>query len=200
LDPTRFPYTQLRIPMTTLFTRISLFVLVGLAVLTAPVSAQQAEESGAAPDIVETAVQADDFAVLAQALEAADLVGTLQGEGPFTVFAPTDAAFDALPDGLLDSLLQPEKKTRLQNILKYHVVSGKAMASDVTGMDAAPTLDGRSIQFQVNDGTVKLTGKNTATVVQADIEASNGVIHVIDSVLLPPKREGEATSDATDGM
>lgn len=154
-----------------------------------PVTAQNDDMADEQPDIVDTAVQADNFETLVQALQAADLVEALRGDGPFTVFAPTDDAFAALPDGTLESLLQPEKKKRLQNILKYHVVSGKAMASDVTGMDAAPTLDGRSIRFQVNDGTVKLMGKNAATVVQADIEASNGVIHVIDSVLLPPKRE-----------
>jgi uncharacterized surface protein with fasciclin (FAS1) repeats len=154
-----------------------------------PVIAQNDEMADEQPDIVDTAVQADNFETLVQALQAADLVEALRGDGPFTVFAPTDDAFAALPDGTLESLLQPENKSQLQAILKYHVVSGKAMASDVTGLDAAPTLEGRSIQFQVNDGTVKLMGKNAATVVQADIEASNGVIHVIDSVLLPPQKE-----------
>jgi uncharacterized surface protein with fasciclin (FAS1) repeats len=143
------------------------------------------------PDIVDTAVQADDFNTLVQALKAADLVEALKGDGPFTVFAPTDDAFAALPDGQLESLLQPENKGQLQAILKYHVVSGKAMASDVTGMDAAETLEGRSVQFQVDNGTVSLMGQNTATVVQADIEAANGVIHVIDTVLLPPEAEEE---------
>ena len=154
-----------------------------------PVTAQNDEMADEQPDIVDTAVQADNFETLVQALQAADLVEALRGDGPFTVFAPTDDAFAALPDGQLESLLQPENKSQLQAILKYHVVSGKAMASDVTGMDAAPTLEGRSIQFQVNDGTVTLMGQNTATVVQADIGASNGVIHVIDSVLLPPQEE-----------
>lgn len=187
--------------MTTLFSRISLFILVGLAVLTAPVSAQQSDMADDGPNVVETAVQADDFTILAQALEAADLVGALQGEGPFTVFAPTDAAFEALPEGQLETLLKPENKAQLQAILKYHVVSGAAMASDVTGMDAAPTLEGRSVQFQVDDGAVTLMGQNTATVVQADIEASNGVVHVIDGVLLPPEQqENKATSDEGYGM
>ncbi len=158
-----------------------------------PVAAQQGDTEEQ-PDIVDTAVQADGFDTLVQALKAADLVGALKGDGPFTVFAPTDEAFAALPEGQLESLLQPENKEQLQAILQYHVVSGKAMASDVTGMDAAPTLEGRSVQFQVNDGTVTLMGQNTATVVQADIEASNGVIHVIDSVLLPPQEE------SADGM
>jgi uncharacterized surface protein with fasciclin (FAS1) repeats len=138
-------------------------------------------------DIVDTAVEADDFNTLAQALEAAGLVDALKGEGPFTVFAPTDAAFEALPDGRLESLLQPENREQLRALLQYHVVEGTAMASDVTGMDAAPTLEGRSVQIQVDDGTVRLMGQNTATVVQTDLEASNGVIHVIDSVLLPPE-------------
>lgn len=187
--------------MTTLFSRISLFILVGLAVLTAPVSAQQSDMADDGPNVVETAVQADDFTILAQALEAADLASALQGEGPFTVFAPTDAAFEALPEGQLETLLKPENKAQLQAILKYHVVSGAAMASDVTGMDAAPTLEGRSVQFQVDDGAVTLMGQNTATVVQADIEASNGVVHVIDSVLLPPEQqENETTSDEGYGM
>jgi len=166
------------------------FVVAALFLLTVgPVAAQDGEMADEQPDIVDTAVQADGFNTLVQALKAADLVEALRGDGPFTVFAPTDDAFAALPGGQLESLLQPENKSQLQAILKYHVVSGKAMASDVTGMDAAPTLEGRSVQFQVNDGTVTLMGQNTATVVQADIEASNGVIHVIDSVLLPPKKE-----------
>ncbi|MFB6097558.1 MAG: fasciclin domain-containing protein [Salinibacter sp.] len=167
--------------MLTILSRSATLLVLGLALMAAPASAQQ-------DDIVDTAVQADGFNTLVQALKAADLAGALKGDGPFTVFAPTDAAFEALPDGQLQSLLKPENKSQLQAILKYHVVSGKAMASDVTGMTAAETLEGRSIQFQVNDGTVKLMGQNTATVVKADIEASNGVIHVIDTVLLPPKK------------
>ncbi|MEF8817014.1 MAG: fasciclin domain-containing protein [Salinibacter sp.] len=177
--------------MSTYLSRISFLAVLGVALLAGPAVAQQDDANTEQPDIVDTAVQADDFNTLAQALEAADLVGALKGDGPFTVFAPTDAAFDALPDGQLEALLQPENKGQLQAILQYHVVSGKAMASDVTGMDAAPTLEGRSVQFQVTDGTVTLMGQNTATVVQADIEASNGVIHVIDSVLLPPEAEEE---------
>ena len=169
--------------------RTALAVTALFLLTVSPVIAQNDEMADEQPDIVDTAVQADNFETLVQALQAADLVEALRGDGPFTVFAPTDDAFAALPDGTLESLLQPENKSQLQAILKYHVVSGKAMASDVTGLDAAPTLEGRSIQFQVNDGTVKLMGKNAATVVQADIEASNGVIHVIDSVLLPPKKE-----------
>lgn len=180
--------------MTTPLYRISILIIAGLALIADPVSAQQSDMADEQPDIVDTAVQADNFDTLVQALKAADLVGALQGEGPFTVFAPTDDAFAALPDGQLEALLQEENKEKLQAILKYHVVSGKAMASDVTGLDAAPTLEGRPVQFQVDDGAVKLMGQNTATVVQADIEASNGVIHVIDGVLLPPEAEEEKTS------
>jgi uncharacterized surface protein with fasciclin (FAS1) repeats len=169
--------------MTHLIRRLSALALAALLLVAGPVVAQ---DTGDTPDIVDTAVQADGFDTLVQALKTADLVEALKGEGPFTVFAPTDDAFAALPEGRLEALLQPENREQLQAILQYHVVAGKAMASDVTGMDAAETLDGRSLQFQVQDGTVRLMGQNTATVVQADIEASNGVIHVIDSVLLPP--------------
>ena len=173
--------------MSTYLSRMSFLLLLGVALLAGPAVAQQNDAEQL--DIVDTAVQADDFNTLAQALEAADLVDALKGDGPFTVFAPTDAAFDALPDGQLESLLQPENKEQLQAILRYHVVSGAAMASDVTGMDSVPTLEGRSVRIQVNDGTVRLMGQNTATVVQTDIEASNGVIHVIDTVLLPPEAD-----------
>jgi uncharacterized surface protein with fasciclin (FAS1) repeats len=162
-------------------------IIAALALLVAfalPAHAQDA-------DIVDTAVQADGFNTLAQALEAAELVDALKGEGPFTVFAPTDEAFDSLPEGTLESLLQPENKEQLQSILQYHVVPAKAMASDVTGMESAETLQGQSVQIQVEDGTVMLTGSNSATVTQTDIEASNGVIHVIDTVLMPPEDEEE---------
>lgn len=165
--------------------RILTFCLL-LGLLVAPAQAQDTEEDDA-PTIVEVAQQADGFNTLVQALQSAELVGALQGEGPFTVFAPTDEAFAALPEGTLESLLQPENQGQLQAILQYHVVSGKAMASDVVGMNSAETLQGQSVQIQVNDGTVTLTGQNSATVVQTDIEASNGVIHVIDTVLLPPQ-------------
>ncbi len=172
--------------ISTYVPRAAFLAVLGLALLAGPAVAQGYGDDEQ-PDIVDTAVEADDFNTLAQALEAAGLVEALKGEGPFTVFAPTDAAFDALPDGQLESLLQPENREQLQAILQYHVVEGKAMASDVTSMSAAPTLEGRSVQIQVDDGTVRLMGQNSASVVQTDIEASNGVIHVIDSVLLPPE-------------
>lgn len=133
-------------------------------------------------DIVETAIAAGNFKTLATALEAADLVDALKGEGPFTVFAPTDDAFDKLPAGTLEDLLKPEKKADLQGILKYHVVSGKVMAADVVKMTSAETLQGKSFAIQVTDGTVMA---DKATVTKTDIECSNGVIHVIDGVMLP---------------
>jgi len=139
-------------------------------------------------DIVQTAQNADNFETLVAALKAADLVEALQGEGPFTVFAPTDEAFAALPEGTLEDLLKPENKSQLQSILKYHVVQGKATASDVTGMKEAETLEGSKIGIKTKEGAVTLTGKNNASVTATDIMASNGVIHVIDAVLMPPER------------
>lgn len=133
-------------------------------------------------DIVETAVAAGNFNTLAKALEAADLVDALKGEGPFTVFAPTDEAFAKLPAGTLEGLLKPEKKADLQGILKYHVVSGKVMAADVVKLSSADTLQGKKLTIQVQNGTVMV---DKATVTKTDIECSNGVIHVIDSVVLP---------------
>ena len=133
-------------------------------------------------NIVEVAVAAGSFTTLAAALEAADLVATLQGDGPFTVFAPTDEAFANLPDGVLDALLLPENIDVLKAILTYHVVSGKIMAADVTTGDVG-TVEGSNISIDTSDG-VKLN--DSATVVTADVEASNGVIHVIDAVILPP--------------
>jgi uncharacterized surface protein with fasciclin (FAS1) repeats len=133
-------------------------------------------------DIVDTAVAAGDFTTLAAALEAADLVGTLKGDGPFTVFAPTDEAFAALPDGTVESLLKPENKEQLVAVLTYHVVPGKVTSSDVVKLDSATTVNGQSVDIDVSGGKVKVDG---ATVTAVDIPASNGVIHVIDKVILP---------------
>ena len=143
---------------------------------------EEAPMEAAPGTIVDVAVAAGTFTTLAAALDAADLVETLQGEGPFTVFAPTDEAFAALPDGLLEALLLPENVDVLTSILTYHVVSGAVFAADVTTGDVA-TLEGSNIAIDTADGVV-LNG--SATVTAADVEASNGVIHVIDAVILPP--------------
>ena len=135
-------------------------------------------------DIVDTAVAAGDFKTLATALKAADLVETLKGKGPFTVFAPTDAAFAKLPSGVLDDLLKPENKKKLADILTYHVVSGKVMAADVVKLTKAKTVEGTDVSIKVAGGKVTV---NDAKVVTTDIACTNGVIHVIDTVLLPKK-------------
>ena len=139
--------------------------------------AQAAEKN-----IVETAVAAGSFTTLAKALQAAGLVDTLMGKGPFTVFAPTDEAFAKLPEGTIEELLKPENKAKLQAILTYHVVPGKVMASQVVGLKSAKTVNGESVTIAVMDGGVMI---DNAHVVKTDIATSNGVIHVIDTVLLP---------------
>ncbi len=133
-------------------------------------------------DIVDTAVAAGDFNTLVAAVKAAGLVETLKGDGPYTVFAPTDEAFAKLPEGTVENLLKPENRDKLTAILTYHVVPGKVMAADVVKIDQAPTVQGQAIAIQVVDGKVKA---DQATVVATDIECSNGVIHVVDRVLLP---------------
>ncbi len=142
------------------------------------VQAQRAEHK----DIVETAIAAGSFTTLVRALEAADLVGTLEGKGPFTVFAPTDAAFARLPAGTLENLLKPENKKQLQRILTYHVVAGAVPSSEVVNLSSAKAVSGDTIAIKVADGTVMV---DDARVVTADVTASNGVIHVIDAVILP---------------
>ena len=133
-------------------------------------------------DIVDTAVSTKMFNTLVAAVKAADLVDTLKGKGPFTVFAPTNAAFDALPAGTVESLLLPENKDQLTAILTYHVVPGEIMAADLAGQFVSvPTVNGETLTV---DGREAVT-VNGANVISADVEASNGVIHVIDSVLLP---------------
>ncbi|MGB5621816.1 MAG: fasciclin domain-containing protein [Gammaproteobacteria bacterium] len=134
-------------------------------------------------DVVEVAVAAGDFTTLAAALEAAGLVDTLQGEGPFTVFAPTDAAFAKLPAGTVETLLKPENKDQLIAILTYHVVSGEVTAAQVVTLESAETVNGKTVAIAADDNGVRV---NQANVTATDIEASNGVIHVIDEVLLPP--------------
>jgi uncharacterized surface protein with fasciclin (FAS1) repeats len=150
--------------------------------LTAAASMMSSAAFAADMDIVDTAVGAGNFTTLVAAVQAAGLVDTLKGEGPFTVFAPTDEAFAALPAGTVEDLLKPENKDKLVSILTYHVVAGKVMSGDLTeGMKAA-TVQGDEITITL-DGGAKVNG---TTVTAADIEASNGVIHVIDAVLLPP--------------
>ena len=133
-------------------------------------------------DIVDTAVAAGSFKTLAKALQAADLVDTLKGAGPFTVFAPTDAAFAKLPAGTLETLLKPENKAKLQRILTSHVVAGKVMAADVVKTSSAKAVSGETLTIASRDGGVTVGG---AKVARIDIAASNGVIHVIDSVIVP---------------
>lgn len=142
-------------------------------------------------DIVQTAAEAEGFKTLVKAVEAAGLVEALKGEGPFTVFAPTDAAFDKLPKGVLDDLLKPENKPKLVSVLTYHVVPGKLMAKDVMAATSAETLNGVSVSFRSN-GKVTVDG---ARIVKTDIEASNGVIHVIDEVILPKDVVQTAAAD-----
>lgn len=137
---------------------------------------------GMKKDIVDTAVSAGSFNTLVAAVQAAGLVETLKGDGPFTVFAPTDEAFAALPAGTVDDLLKPENKDQLIAVLTYHVVSGKVMSGDIAGKTTdAATVQGQMLNINAMDGVMI----NDSKVVSADIEASNGVIHVIDKVLLP---------------
>ncbi len=144
-------------------------------------TASMAFAEGHSKDIVDTAVEAGSFTTLVAAVEAAGLVETLKGEGPFTVFAPTDEAFAALPEGTVESLLLQENKDQLVAILTYHVVAGKVMSTDLTNEMMAPTVQGSELTI-MTEGGVTVNGANVVT---ADIEASNGVIHVIDAVLLP---------------
>jgi uncharacterized surface protein with fasciclin (FAS1) repeats len=137
-------------------------------------------------DIVDTAVGAGSFKTLVAAVQAAGLVETLKGAGPFTVFAPTDEAFAKLPAGTVETLLKPENKDKLVAVLTYHVVPGKVLAADVVKLTEAPTVQGSKAKVKVANGTVMIDG---AKVVKTDIETSNGVIHVIDAVILPPEKK-----------
>lgn len=133
-------------------------------------------------DIVETAAEAGTFKTLLAAAEAAGLVGTLKGDRPLTIFAPTDEAFAKLPAGTVENLLKPENKDQLTAVLTYHVVPGKVMAGDVVGLDQATSVQGDTIDISINGDSVMV---DAANVIATDIQASNGVIHVIDSVILP---------------
>src|SRR5689334_10476298 len=160
--------------MKTMLTFASLGLVAIATVM--PARAQQPR------DIVDTAVAAGSFTTLAKALTAADLVGTLKAPGPFTVFAPTDEAFAKLPAGTLENLLKPENKDKLRRILMYHVVAGEVRAADVVKLPSAKAVSGDTITVSVNHGKVHV---NDANVVKTDVPASNGVIHVIDTVILP---------------
>lgn len=160
-------------------------ILFGFFALVSPAAADHhGDKKAAKKDIVDTAVAAGSFKTLAAALGAADLVEVLKGEGPFTVFAPTDEAFEKLPEGTVETLLKPENKQKLVDILTYHVVPGKVMAKTAVTLDEATAVNKKTIKLEVKDG--KLMLNDSATVVKADVKASNGVIHVIDAVILPP--------------
>jgi len=138
--------------------------------------------AGSGKDIVDIAVSDGNFKTLVAAIQAAGLAETLKGKGPFTVFAPTDEAFSKLPAGTVETLLKPENKEKLKSILLYHVVAGDVTAEKVMKMSSAKTLDDQELNLMVNGGTVMV---NDAKVIKADVMASNGVIHVIDTVLIP---------------
>lgn len=167
-------------------TRVSLSLALAVSVvLTAQVALAgdcPASKPKHSKDIVDTAVAAKSFKTLAAALDAADLIKTLKGKGPFTVFAPTDEAFAKLPKGTVESLLKPENKKKLTAVLTYHVVPGSVMAADVVKLSKAKTVQGSEVKIKVKDGKVYV---DNAQVTSTDIKASNGVIHVIDSVILP---------------
>jgi len=155
--------------------------LIAFAVVSLSIPAL-AGDSAAAKDIVDTAVAAGSFKTLTAAVGAAGLVDTLKGPGPFTVFAPTDEAFAKLPKATLDDLLKPENKAKLAAILTYHVVAGKVMAADVVKVKSAKTVNGQKLKVVVKGAKVTVDGAN---VIKTDIATSNGVIHVIDTVMLP---------------
>jgi len=142
-------------------------------------------------DIVSLAMSQESLSTLVEAVKAADLVETLQGDGPFTVFAPTNEAFEALPEGTLESLLKPENKDKLVAVLTYHVASGSTMSTDLSDGMQVPTVEGSDAKVMIKNGKAMIEG---AEVVMADVKASNGVVHVIDAVILPPSMTGSAQS------
>lgn len=166
----------------TLLRKTALALMMTGLVATPALAGHHEGKDKAKGTIVDVAAGNADFETLVAAVKAAGLVETLSGEGPFTVFAPTDDAFAKLPAGTLESLLKPENKDQLVSILTYHVVAGKVKAADVVKLDTATTVNGQAVDVQVMGSTVKI---DEATVTATDIYASNGVIHVIDSVILP---------------
>ncbi|MBW4965374.1 fasciclin domain-containing protein [Pseudoalteromonas sp. CR1] len=163
-----------------MFKKITTAVLITVASMGFSLTAQ-ANHHGMKKDVVDVAVENGSFTTLVAAVKAAGLVDTLKGKGPFTIFAPTDAAFSKLPDGTVEMLLKPDNKDKLTAVLTYHVVAGKVMAKDVVKLDSAKTLQGQSVMVKTDMGVMI----NNAHVVMPDVKASNGVIHVIDTVLLP---------------
>jgi uncharacterized surface protein with fasciclin (FAS1) repeats len=168
---------------------LSLGIVGGLSAVSSFAGEKSSDAKYAAPaskaagkDIVDNAVGAGKFNTLAAALKAAGLVDTLKGEGPFTVFAPTDDAFAKLPAGTVETLLKPENKEKLTQILTYHVAPGKAMSTDLKDGQAVPTVNGKTASVKISGGKVTV---GEANVIKADVPASNGVIHVIDTVLIP---------------
>lgn len=159
--------------------------ILGLIALTSFATADQKAPS---KDIVDTAVAAGSFNTLAAALKAAGLVDALKGDGPFTVFAPTDAAFAKLPKGTVETLLKPENKSKLVDILTYHVVSGSVPAKTAVTLNKATALNKKAISLGIKGDSLYLNGN--AKVIRADVNASNGVIHVLDNVILPPASKG----------
>lgn len=178
---------------------VAVLAFAGLAIASEPAKTT-APAAPAAPaaapavtlDIVDTAAANKDFSTLVTAIKAAGLVDALKGKGPFTVFAPTNAAFEKLPKGTLESLLKPENKEKLAEILKFHVIPASVMAADVVkmgGKESSKTLQGSSFMIEVKDGKVSIGSKdNMAGVTKTDIKTTNGVIHVIDAVILPPAK------------
>lgn len=162
--------------------KIRTLMVAAIALMALSIGGMQAR--AAEKDIVDTAVAAGQFKTLASAIQAAGLVDTLKGDGPFTVFAPTDQAFAKLPAGTVENLLKPENKDQLVAILTYHVVPGKVEAAEVVTMDEAKTVNGKMVDIKVKGDTAMV---NDAKVTKTDIAASNGVIHVIDTVIMPPK-------------
>lgn len=160
------------------------FITTGLLVVAslAFMPTSYAEHHGMKKDIVDVAAANGSFNTLVAAVKAGGLVDTLKGKGPFTVFAPTDEAFAKLPAGTVEMLLKPENKDKLVSILTYHVVAGKVMSTDVVKVDSAATVQGQMLMVKVDGGNVMI---NNAKVIMADVKASNGVIHVIDTVLMP---------------
>ncbi|MFP3423595.1 fasciclin domain-containing protein [Pseudoalteromonas sp. SIMBA_162] len=163
-----------------MFKKITTAILITAASIGFSFSAQ-ANHHGMNKDVVDVAVENGSFTTLVAAVKAAGLVDTLKGKGPFTIFAPTDAAFSKLPDGTVEMLLKPENKEKLTAVLTYHVVAGKIMAKEVAKLNSAKTLQGQSVMIKTNMGVMV----NDANVMMPDVKASNGVIHVIDTVLLP---------------